>query len=118
MAAYTKHKLSEDLTGAGFALADGVPVTIHTTPLSFSILDELWIYAANKSFSNPGILQLVWQDISTFVQIPALSGMFLVVPGLILSGDGTDGSSVDVTDMTGEFEESLSVHGFVNRITP
>jgi len=119
MATYEKRKLSGDLTGVGFLLEDGVPVTVHTTPSSSGILDEVWIYVSNKSFSNPGILQVnLAGGVSAFVQIPVLSGMFLIIPGLIFSGDGTDGSTIVVTDMTGFFEDALSVHGYVNRITP
>ena len=121
MATFTKQKLSEDLSGIGFALVDGIPLIAHTTPISSAIFDEVWLYVANKSFTNPGIIQLNMTTdenfISTSVQVPVLSGMFLLIPGLILTGSGTESSTVTVTDMTGLFEDALSVYGYVNRIT-
>jgi hypothetical protein len=117
MTTFTKQKLSEDSTGEGFSLLDGVPVLVHTTQASSNVLDEVWIYVVNNSFSNNGILQVAWQEKPMFIEVPALSGTFLAIPGLVISGDGTNTSSVSVADMTGEFEESLSVHGFINRIT-
>jgi hypothetical protein len=47
-----------------------------------------------------------------------LSGIFLLIPGLVLTGSGTESFTVAVTDMTGLFEDALSVYGYVNRITP
>jgi hypothetical protein len=122
MATFTKQKLSEDLSGIGFALVDGTPLIVHTTPISSTIFDEVWLYVANRSFTNPGIIQLNMTTdenfISTSVQVPVLSGMFLLIPGLVLTGSGTESSTVAVTDMTGLFEDALSVYGYVNRITP
>jgi hypothetical protein len=118
MATFTKQNFSGDPTGGGFGLADGVPSIIHVTQTSASILDEIWMYVANNSSSNPGVLHVIFGLNTFFVQIPVLSGMFLLIPGLILSGDGVSSSEIQATDMTGLDENALSVYGYINRITP
>ena len=72
--------------------------TIHTTASSATIFDEVWLYAYN---SDTGPVTLTTQfggtaipDDDIKITIPSQSGLTLVVPGLILAGNGTTGSTI------------------------
>jgi hypothetical protein len=122
MTTISKIKFSADVQGTGFPISDNAtPVTIHSTLTSSAVLDEVWLYVSNSSPTNSHLLQVYFTNAvyTTFiVEVPALSGMVLLVPGLIVSGNGTVASNVAVLDDSGTGVNTLCVYGFVNRITP
>jgi len=121
MATYEKIKLSADPKGTGIPLTDGASSgdVIHETDVSGSVLDELWLYA---SWSPPGTpdptpvyLALDNANYQIMQNVPANSGLTLIIPGLIISGDGTNSCQVTAYDWLGV--DYINLYGYVNRIT-
>ena len=119
MATYSKLNLSGSTGGQPILVsASSTPgTTIHTTGTSSSILDEIWIYANNTSASNVK-LTIEYGGTSSpnnliEVTINAEAGLVLVIPGLLLSGDGTAGRVVRAFAATGQV---INITGYVNRI--
>lgn len=121
MATYSKHLLSGSTGGRPIKVPDGttvLPVTVHQTQASSSVLDEIWIYANNTSttatklilqFGGPTI-----PDDFIEVSIDGEAGLVLVIPGLLLTGDGTTGRKVEAFAVTGNV---INITGYVNRIS-
>lgn len=114
MATFTKLKLSSSTDGKGIkVVATATPgTTIHSAHLTD--LDEIWIYAVNSS-ASPVKLTLEWGEVTApdgniEVTIPGESGLYLIVPGLLLT------NSLVVKAFAGTANVIL-IHGFVNRIT-
>lgn len=118
MATYEKIKLSADSVGSGVWLgSSGMSTNIHTTGISSSALDEVWIYANNNNPSGTADIQVEIGGTNTIKQsIPASTGLVLVIPGLIACGDGTSGT--DITAADSGFTGGVTIFGYVNRITP
>lgn len=117
MATFEKRKLSEDSTGSGIYIPTSTPVTIHTTGTSSTVLDEIWIYVNNESSDNSSDFIISIGGLANIRQIIGPStGLILVVPGLIVSGNGNTGTTITATDNSSTGE--VSVNGFINRITP
>lgn len=123
MATFSKVKLS----GAGTknkgilvaATATGASATtIHATGSSSSILDEVWLYASNTTTS--GVKLSVEVDAAVAVgdliefTVPAESGLYLIFPGLIFSGDGSNAATIRAWAGT---TNVINIYGYVNRIT-
>ncbi len=114
MAIYTKLKLSGSTDGKGVLVsgsASGEAVTLHTAHASD--LDEIWLYAVNSQAANVK-LTIEWgqadaPDGNIEVTIPGESGLYLVVPGLLLT------NSLVVKAFAGTANVVI-IHGFVNRI--
>ena len=113
MATYTKLKLSGSTDGKGIKVVQTATAgdTIHTAHAT--ALDEIWIYAVNSSASAVK-LTLEWgeataPDGNIEVTIPGESGLYLVIPGLLLT------NSLVVKAFAGT-ANVLVIHGFVNRI--
>jgi len=97
MANFTKLHLSGSTGGRPIKVAQTATAgtTIHTTGTSSSNLDEIWLYANNTDATDRK-LTIEYGGVSSpddliEVTIPAESGLVLVIPGLLLSGDGTSG---------------------------
>lgn len=122
MTTFNKIKLDADTQGVGIPIpADSIPVTIHSTQASSTVLDELWLYVSNASPIDPLLVQVYFTNAvftTWIVEVQPASGMVLLVPGLIVSGNGTVPSTVAVADVTGSLSDNLSAYGYVNRITP
>ena len=117
MATYQKLKLSQDTVGSGIWLGFGPAVTIHTTGTSSSVLDEVWLYAHNNDISGSANIQIEIGGTNTIKQsIPASSGLVLVLPGILVSGTGGSGTNITGSDASGG--GTVTVVGYVNRITP
>jgi hypothetical protein len=124
MATFTKVKLSGAGTTNGpiqtFVSPNyGTPVTIHTTGTSSSVLDEIWIYAWSK-YNSDIYLDFEIDGITQFSSNFSVSQLGintpqLIIPGLILSGNGTTGTSIKVVDQM--MNGSIYVMGYVNRIS-
>jgi hypothetical protein len=121
MATYSKVALSGQADGSPIKVAattsTGTP--IHTTGTSASVIDEVWLYAYNSS-TGPIALTIQYGgttavDDDIKITIPSLSGLTLVVPGLILTGTGSVGNTIAAYAGTANV---VTVSGYVNRITP
>lgn len=115
MATYSKQKLSGSTNGKGIKVAATATLgtTIHTAIAGTSDWDEIWIYAVNSSTSAVK-LTLEWgeataPDGNIELTIPAESGLYLVIPGLLLQNGLAVTAFADTADV-------ILIHGFVNRI--
>lgn len=119
MATYTKEVLSGSTYGKQIAVGatSGTGTLIHTTGTSSSVKDEVWLYATN--------IDTIQQDLTIQyggsatgdtlkVGIPAASGLSIILPGTILTGDGSTGSSIRATATA---TNVINVTGYINRIS-
>lgn len=119
MATFSKERLSASTGGRQIKVAATTSpgTVIHTTGTSASVLDEIWIYAY-CSDSADRALTLEWggttaPDDVIKLTITKDAGLILVVPGLILSGDGTTGRTLRAY---GAATNVIMLSGYVNRI--
>lgn len=120
MATFTKVPFSGQVDGSPIKVVAtaSTGTTIHATGTSASVIDEVWLYAYNSSSSavvltvQYGGTTAVDDDIK--VTIPALSGLTLVIPGLILSGTGAASNTIYAYAGTANV---ITVSGYVNRIS-
>lgn len=121
MATFTKILLSGSTGGRPIKVAaSGTPgTTIHTTQASSGVIDEVWLYATNTSAA---LVELTIEFGSTsspddliVVGIPTKSGLSLVIPGLVLTGDGAAARTIRAFAGSSNV---VNIVGFVNRITP
>lgn len=120
MATFTKNHLSGSTDGKGIivsasAIASGV--TVHTGSTTTTHFHEVWIYASNNHTADieltigfGGTTDANDLIIST---IPFKSGLFLVVPGLVLQGNA---SALIVRAAAATINE-ITLFGYVNEIT-
>jgi len=122
MATYSKVLLSGSTQGKAIKVAATTSgtagTTIHATGTSSTIEDEVWLYAYNSSGSTV-TLTIQWGGVTAVdneikLSIPALSGLTLVVPGLILTGTGSAANTVSAYAGT---TNVITISGYVNRIT-
>lgn len=116
MATFSKEPLSGG-TANGRGIAVGATsTTIHTGSSTTTTYDELWLYAMNYD-TVPRKLTVEWggtgaSDDIEFT-VPPESGLYLVVPGLILKGAATP----LVVSAFAAAASAISIFGYVNRIT-
>jgi hypothetical protein len=92
---------------------------IHTTGISATILDEIWLYAFNSDTVDRTLTiefgGATAPDQNIVLTLTSKVGLVLIVPGLSLLGDGAAALTVkafaSVTNV-------VTVSGYVNRITP
>jgi hypothetical protein len=120
MATFTKVALSGSTQGKGIKVVAtaSTGTTIHATGTSSSIIDEVWLYAYNSS-TGPITLTIQYGgttavDNDIKIDIPATSGLTLVVPGLILTGTGSAANTVYAYAGT---TNVVTISGYVNRIS-
>lgn len=120
MATFTKVVLSGSTQGKGIKVVQtaSTGTTIHATGTSSSIIDEIWLYAYNSS-TGPIALTIQFGgttavDNDIKIDIPATSGLTLVVPGLILTGTGAAANTVYAYAST---TNVVTISGYVNRIS-
>ena len=120
MATYSKELLSGSTQGKAVKVAatSSPGTTIHATGVSSTIEDEIWLYAYNSS-SVAVALTIQFggttsPDNDIKLSIPAISGLTLVIPGLILTGTGSDANTVYAYATTANV---ITISGYVNRIT-
>lgn len=119
--AVAKVPFSGSTQGQGIKVAaTSTPGTlIHTTGVSGTILDEIWLYAFNSDTADR-LLTVEFggatsPDQNIVVTIPFKAGLIIVVPGLPLLGSGTVALTVKAFAASANV---ITVSGFVNRITP
>jgi hypothetical protein len=118
MATFTKTILSGSTDGRAIKVAaTATPGTlIHTGSTTPATLHEIWLYAFNSDAANVK-LTVEWggvtaPDDSIEVTIPSESGLFLVVPGLLIKGNAT----ALVVRAFAATTNLLTINGFVNVI--
>jgi hypothetical protein len=121
MATYSKVLLSGSTGGRPIKVVATATAgtTIHATGISATIQDEVWLYATNTSASA---VELTVEfggtsspDDLIIVSIPAKSGLYLVAPGLVLTGDGAAARTIRAFAGSANV---INVTGYANRITP
>jgi len=119
MATYSKQRLSAATTGVPIKVGatSSTGTTIHTTGTSATVQDEIWLYAYN-SHTSAVLLTIQYGGTATpdndiKISIPSQAGLTLVIPGLILTGDGTNGLVVCAYAAT---TNVITISGYVNRI--
>lgn len=120
MATYSKVLLSGSTQGKAIKVAAtaSTGTTIHATGTSSSTIDEVWLYAYNSS-TGPVTLTIQYggttsPDNDIKIDLPATSGLTLVVPGLILTGTGAAANTVYAYAGTANV---VTISGYVNRIS-
>lgn len=93
--------------------------TIHTTGVSATVIDEVWLYAYNSDTVDRNLTiefgGATAPDQNIVLPIPSKFGLVIVVPGLPLLGSGTVALTVKAFAAA---TNVVTVSGFVNRITP
>jgi hypothetical protein len=120
MATFTKILLSGSTGGRPIKVAaSGTPgTTIHTTQASSGVIDEVWLYATNTSTAT---VELTIEfggtnspDDRIIVGIPSKSGLSIILPGCVLTGDGSIGRIIKA--FAGS-SNNINIIGYVNRIS-
>ena len=90
--AFTKKILSGSTNGLPILVAATATLgtTVHTAVAGTSSMDEIWLYATNND-STAVNLTLEWGTATAYgnivLSIPAVSGLTVVIPGLLLQND-------------------------------
>jgi hypothetical protein len=120
MATYSKQLLSQSSNGKAINITATLSSTtlIHTTQVSSSVLDEVWLYATNSTTSDITFNLLYGgtdfaNDVLFDGVIEAYAGSVLVCPGLIARGNNSIGFSIYGNSSI----SGINVFGYVNRIS-
>lgn len=115
MAEFQKLKLAGSTGGRAVKLANTATPgnLIHIAVAGTTDFDEIWMYATNNHTSALN-LTIQWGGTTNpddYIQmsIPAKTGLYLIVPGLILNS----GLEVRAFAQTANL---ISIHGWVNRV--
>jgi hypothetical protein len=120
MALFTKLNLSGSTGGRPILVAATATAgtLIHATGTSSSTIDEIWIYASNTDTTDRK-LTIEYGGVTSpndliELVIPSESGLVLVIPGLLLNGDGSAARNVRAFAATANV---INISGYVNRIS-
>lgn len=118
MATFTKNHLGGSTDGKGIKVVQTATAgtTIHTGPTNTAHFHEVWLYAVNSS-ATATKLTIEWgeataPDGNIEFTVPAESGLYLIVPGLVLQGNATP-LTVKAFAATANV---IIIHGYVNEI--
>ena len=112
--AFTKKILSGSTNGLPILVAATATLgtTVHTAVAGTSSMDEIWLYATNND-STAVNLTLEWGTATAYgnivLSIPAVSGLTVVIPGLLLQNGLVVTAFASVTN-------KISISGYVNGI--
>jgi hypothetical protein len=122
MATFTKLALQPaGTTGTGLGILVAATSTagtaVHTASSTATTIDEIWLYAVNTHTSDIK-LTIEWGEATEpngniEYTVKSESGLYLIVPGLLLQGNAT---AKVVRAFAGTANE-IVIHGYVNRIT-
>ena len=122
MATYSKVNLSASTHGKAILVAgtnSGSATTIHTTGISATVLDEVWLFAFNADTTARKLTIEFGGTTSPgdtiILTVPPQTGQVVVISGQLLCGNGSAGLSVRAFCAAASV---VSVVGYVNRITP
>jgi hypothetical protein len=119
MATFSKEILSGSTDGRAIKVAATATAgtTIHTGSATATTFDEVWLYAMNTDTTDRK-LTIEWggtsapDDLIEFT-VKAESGLFLIVPGLVLKGNATP----LVVRAFAATANVVTILGYVNRIS-
>ena len=116
-ATFTKIKLSGSTDGLGILVDDNATAgkTIHTGPSDTEQMDEVWIYAANYDTTDRKLtIEYGTASAGGIIEqtIAAEAGLTLVIPGLIIVGNG----SPKVIAAFAATTTAIQLFGYANRI--
>lgn len=121
MATFSKQLLSGSTGGRLIKVAATATAgtTIHATGTSSTIIDEVWLYAVNSDTTDRKLTiefggTSAPDDLIEFT-VKAESGLYLIVPGLVLTGDGSSARTIRAFCASANV---VNIGGYVNRITP
>jgi hypothetical protein len=120
MATFSKELLSGSTQGRMIKVAaTSTPGTlIHATGTSSTTEDEIWLYAVNSDTTDRKLTiefgGTTSPDDTIEFTVKAESGLYLVVPGLVLTGTGAAANNVRAFAATANV---ILIGGYVNRIT-
>ena len=114
---FTKIKLSGSTDGLGILVDDNATAgkTIHTGPTDTDQMDEVWIYAANYDTTDRKLtIEYGTASAGGIIEqtITAEAGLTLVIPGLIIVGNG----SPKVIAAFAATTSAIQLFGYANRI--
>ena len=119
MATFSKITLSGSTDGRAIKVAQTATAgtTIHTGSATATTYDEVWLYAMNTDTTDRK-LTIEWGGVSApddliEFTVKAESGLYLVVPGLVLKGNATP----LVVRAFAATADVVTILGYVNRIT-
>jgi len=119
MATFSKLTLSGSTDGRGIKVAQTATAgtTIHTGSATATTYDEVWLYAMNTDTTDRK-LTIEWGGVSApddliEFTVKAESGLYLIVPGLVLKGNATP----LVVRAFAATADVVTILGYVNRIT-
>ena len=119
MATFSKIHLSGSTDGKMIKVAATATAgtTIHTGSSTATTYDEVWLYAVNSSASSVKTTieyggTASPDDLIEFT-VPAESGLYLIVPGLVIKGNATP----LVVRAFCATTNVVNIAGYVNRIT-
>ena len=119
MATFSKIALSGSTDGRMIKVAATATAgtTIHTGSTTATTFDEVWLYAVNSD-TTARKLTIEYggtsspDDLIEFT-VPAESGLYLIVPGLVIKGNAT----ALVVRAFAATTNVINIAGYVNRIT-
>lgn len=120
MATFSKQVLSGSTDGMLIKVAATATTgtTIHATTTSNTTLDEVWLYAVNSDTTDRKLTiefggTAAPDNIIEFT-VKAENGLYLIVPGLILRGTGSNPRTITAFAAAANV---VCIGGYVNRIT-
>jgi hypothetical protein len=119
MATFSKIALSGSTDGRMIKVAATATAgtTIHTGSTTATTFDEVWLYAVNSSTSSVKLTieygGVTSPDDLIELTIPAESGLYLIIPGLVIKGNAT----ALVVRAFAATANVVNIAGYVNRIT-
>lgn len=118
MGTITKNHLSQSSNGGPIVIsATSSPGTIiHTTSITASIIDEIWLYATNIDLVARNLTVEIGGTASSnriTLGVPAQTGLSIVLPGTIISGNGSTSSIIRAFSSSSNV---VNVLGYINRI--
>jgi len=119
MATFSKIALSGSTDGRMIKVAATATAgtTIHTGSTTATTFDEVWLYAVNSSTSAVKLTieygGTTSPDDLIEYTVAAESGLYLIVPGLVIKGNAT---ALVVRAFAGT-ANVINIAGYVNRIT-
>jgi hypothetical protein len=121
MATFSKLLLSGSTGGRPIKVAATASpgTTVHTTGVSATTIDEIWLYATNTDTTDRKLTvefgDTTSPDDLIELTVKAESGLVLLVPGLPLVGTGAAGRVVRAFAASANV---VTIVGYVNRIVP
>lgn len=117
---YAKKTLSASTDGMGIKVVQTATAgnLIHTGSNNPAVTQEVWLYAYNSNAAADAELTIEFGDATVpdhniKVTVPFRSGLFLIIPGLILKGNATPLTVKAFASVA----NVITISGYVNEIS-